>query len=117
MTIAGALIQNSDERLKTDISDLSPAEIRAALAIKTRRYSMKDGDGKQHFGVIAQEVIAAFADQGLDARDYAIVRGEGTAESPFAVAYSQLEALRFEALRLLNNALEKRTAKLEAYDL
>jgi hypothetical protein len=73
-------INTSDEREKRDIEDPSDAEIRAISRVlgQIRKYRWKDayeekGDGARiHFGVIAQEVLAAFEAEGLDARRYAL---------------------------------------------
>lgn len=74
-------INTSDERSKQDIDTLSEAEIATAVDVKKliRKYRFKDavekkGDAARiHFGVVAQEVIAAFAAHGLDAIRYGVV--------------------------------------------
>lgn len=76
-----AAINTSDAREKTQVSELSDAEKLVAQACKklVRRYKMIDavaakGDAARwHFGVLAQDVIAAFAEQGLDATDYGLL--------------------------------------------
>jgi hypothetical protein len=62
-------INTSDEREKQQIADLDDAERRVAVAIKglVKKYkyndavALKGDDARIHVGVIAQEVIAAFA--------------------------------------------------------
>ena len=74
-------INTSDEREKQDIREISMAERHVAKALKSqmRAFRWRDavaekGDGARiHFGVIAQQVAAAFADQGLDAHAYGIL--------------------------------------------
>jgi hypothetical protein len=74
-------INTSDEREKQDIAALDAAEKRVATALKgmVKKFRFKDavqakGDAARiHVGVIAQEVIAAFEAEGLDANRYAIV--------------------------------------------
>jgi hypothetical protein len=74
-------INTSDEREKQDIAALDAAEKRVAVALKglVKKFRFKDavqakGDGARiHVGVIAQEVIAAFAAEGLDATDYGLL--------------------------------------------
>lgn len=74
-------INTSDGREKQDISDLTEAEKRVALALKgmIKKFRFKDAvqqkgeDARIHVGVIAQEVIAAFEVEGLDPMRYAIV--------------------------------------------
>ena len=73
-------INTSDGNEKQDVVDLSEAEKRVALAIKSKikRFRFKDavikkGDGARlHFGVIAQDVKAAFEAEGLDVNRYGL---------------------------------------------
>ena len=73
-------INTSDQNEKEQITDLSEAEKRVATAIKglVRRFKFRDavtakGDAaRYHFGVIAQEVRAAFTAEGLDAHRYGL---------------------------------------------
>jgi hypothetical protein len=73
-------IQTSDEREKQDIRDITEAEARVAQACKglLKAYRWKDAvaekgdDARIHFGIIAQDLQAAFAAEGLDAGDYAM---------------------------------------------
>jgi hypothetical protein len=73
-------IQTSDEREKQDIDVLSEAEQRVAVACKglLRKFRWKDAvaekgdDARIHFGIIAQDLKAAFEAEGLDAGDYAM---------------------------------------------
>ncbi|HFI2182841.1 TPA: tail fiber domain-containing protein, partial [Enterobacter roggenkampii] len=78
-----ATINTSDGRVKTDISDLEEAEKRVAQKLKgmMRRFryidavAEKEANGEKarwHFGVIAQDVQKAFADEGLDAHEYGL---------------------------------------------
>ena len=73
-------IQTSDRNEKQDIEELSDAEQRVAVAAKglLRKFRWKssvaeNGDNaRTHFGIIAQDLQAAFAAEGLDAGDYAM---------------------------------------------
>ena len=73
-------IQTSDRNEKQDIEELSDAETRVAVACKglLRKFRWKDSvaekgdDARIHFGIIAQDLQAAFAAEGLDAGDYAM---------------------------------------------
>lgn len=65
---------SSDENLKEQISDIPESWLIAARNIRPVRYKMKaavelkgDADARWHIGVSAQQVIQAFADQGVDA--------------------------------------------------
>ena len=73
-------IQTSDRNEKQDIAELSDAEQRVAVAAKglMRKFRWRDaveakGDNaRTHFGIIAQDLQAAFAAEELDAGDYAM---------------------------------------------
>lgn len=73
-------INTSDANQKTEIADLSAAELAVARRIKGlfKTFKFKDavaskGAGaRKHIGVIAQDVQAAFAAEGLNANDYGI---------------------------------------------
>jgi len=78
---ATGTINTSDAREKQQIRDLSDAERAVAVTLKSmvRAYKFNDavekkGDSARiHIGVIAQEVVAAFEAEGLDANHYAII--------------------------------------------
>jgi len=71
-------IQTSDRNEKQDIEELSEAEQRVAVAAKSlmRKFRWKDAvvekgdDARIHFGIIAQDLQAAFEAEGLDAGRY-----------------------------------------------
>jgi hypothetical protein len=73
-------IQTSDRNEKQDIAELSDAEQRVAVAAKglLRKFRWKDAvaekgdEARTHFGIIAQDLQAAFAAEGLDAGSYAM---------------------------------------------
>ena len=74
-------INTSDARMKQQIRSLSDAEKAASVRIKgqLRAFKFNDavvekGDGARiHFGVVAQDVKAAFEAEGLVAEDYALL--------------------------------------------
>lgn len=78
---ATGTVNTSDEREKQQIRDLSDAEKRVAVKLKSQIKAFKFNDAvskkgsaaRIHFGVIAQEVKAAFESEGLVAEDYAIL--------------------------------------------
>ncbi|NBL78136.1 hypothetical protein GWI67_11240 [Proteus sp. G2672] len=100
--VNGAIV-TSDERKKCKISDLSDAEKRTAITIKSliKKYKMKDSvaekgsSARWHFGVIAQDIIDVFSKNGLDALDYGIIcydewEEEGKLKNSYAVRYDEL---------------------------
>ncbi|EHU2214547.1 TPA: phage tail protein [Acinetobacter baumannii] len=74
-------IQTSDKNYKQEIAVLDEAEKRIALQCKSliRKFKFKDAynekgqDARLHFGVIAQEVKAAFEAEGLNGFDYGVL--------------------------------------------
>lgn len=78
---ATGTINTSDEREKQQVFELSEAERAVALRLKNliRHFKFNDAvskkgeDARIHVGVIAQDVIAAFAAEGLDATRYALL--------------------------------------------
>jgi len=95
-----ALDTSSDRNLKQSIEELSGAEVRVAQACKglIRKYKWKDSveikgvDGSRyHVGVMAQDLEAAFAAEGLNAEEYGMfTRSEET--GTLSVSYSELLA-------------------------
>lgn len=83
-------INTSDAREKQQVRDLSDAERAVAVRLKSmiRAFKfndavMKKGDGARiHFGVIAQDVKAAFEAEGLVAEDYAMLCYDEWPETP-----------------------------------
>lgn len=96
----------SDENYKTDIEDLSEAELRVATAIKglVKKFKMKGGK-RTHVGVIAQDVKAAFEAEGLDAHEYGLFcydewedEETGEQKSLYSIRYEELLAFVIAAL-------------------
>lgn len=65
---------SSDETLK-DFEDVTEGEVLCAKEVRTmmRKYRLKAGDGKVHFGVGAQSVVAVFEKHGLVVDDYNLI--------------------------------------------
>jgi len=71
----------SDANLKQDIEELSEAEKRVAVAAKglLKKYRLKQAvqekgeNARYHFGIVAQELQAAFEAEGLDPMKYGII--------------------------------------------
>jgi hypothetical protein len=76
--ITNGVTTGSDRNDKQDIEELSEAEQRVAVAAKAllRKWRWKDAvakkgnDARIHFGIIAQDLKAAFEAEGLDAHRY-----------------------------------------------
>ena len=84
-------IQTSDANEKTDIRGLNEKEKAVGVALRSlvRAYKWKTDAAKIHVGVIAQEVMAAFEAEGLDAHEYGIVETDG---ERLGVRYDQVFA-------------------------
>ncbi len=106
-------IQTSDRNEKQDIEALSDAEQRVAVAAKglLRKFRWKSSveekgdDARTHFGIIAQDLQAAFEAEGLDAGDYAMFINStwtdeetGEERSRMGVRYSELLAFIIAAI-------------------
>ena len=101
-----ATIQTSDRNEKQDIEELTEAETRVALACKglLRKFrwksavEVKGNEARTHFGIIAQDLQAAFEAEGLDAGDYAMFTSstwtneDGEEQTRLGVRYSELLA-------------------------
>ena len=108
-----ATIQTSDRNEKQDIAELSDAEQRVAVAAKglLRKFrwrsavTEKGDEARTHFGIIAQDLQAAFVAEGLDAGDYAMFISStwtdeetGEERTRMGVRYSELLAFIIGAL-------------------
>jgi len=106
-------IQTSDRNEKQDIEALSDAEQRVAVAAKglLRKFRWKSAvaekgdDARIHFGIIAQDLQAAFEAEGLDAGRYAMFINStwtdeetGEERSRMGVRYSELLAFIIAAI-------------------
>jgi len=106
-------IQTSDLNEKQDIEALSEAEQRVAVAAKglLRKFRWKSAveekgdDARVHFGIIAQDLQAAFEAEGLDAGDYGMFihstwtdEETGEERSRMGVRYSELLAFIIAAI-------------------
>ena len=110
---ATGTIDTSDQNEKQDIAELSEAEQRVAVAAKglLRKFRWKDsvaekGDAaRTHVGIMAQDLQAAFAAEGLDASDYAMWCSDtwtdketGEERTRLGVRYSELLAFIISAI-------------------
>jgi len=106
-------IQTSDANEKQDIEALSEAETRVAVAAKAllRKFRWKSAveekgdEARIHFGIIAQDLKAAFEAEGLDAGRYAMFihstwtdEETGEERSRMGVRYSELLAFIIAAI-------------------
>ncbi len=93
------VISTSDGRLK-DIEDITDKEISIGLRLAKGmiKYKWKDrSDDKYHFGIIAQEIMVAFEEEGLNAFDYGVLHYDKEADL-MSVNYGELQSLCIMAL-------------------
>lgn len=96
---ANGTIQTSDEREKTQISDLTDAvldawgDVRFAVFAFTGAVALKGADARMHTGVIAQQVVDAFAKHGLDASRYGLLCHDAWEEYTETVTVIDQEAV------------------------
>ena len=105
-------INTSDRNEKQDIEELSDAEQRVAVACKglLRKFRWKSSvadkgdDARIHFGIIAQDLQAAFEAEGLDAGRYGMFISstwtdeDGNEQTRLGVRYSELLAFIISAI-------------------
>lgn len=103
----------SDENQKTDIQELSDAEINCAIACGKlyRRYKLKsaiaekgEDEARYHIGTIAQRVIETFSEYGLDWTKYGIITYEKWD------ANEAIESVYDESGELASDAIDGREA-------
>jgi len=104
-------IQTSDRNEKQDIESLTEAEERVAVACKglLKKFRWKSAvedkgdDARIHFGIIAQDLQAAFEAEGLDAGRYGMFTSntwteDGVEKTRMGVRYSELLAFIISAI-------------------
>jgi hypothetical protein len=107
LTIAGTLTQNSDERLKKEVTPLAGV-LRKIDAIRGVSYRLKDetrGPAGVQIGLLAQEVREVFPE----------LVHEDT-QGTLSVAYGNFSAVLLEAVKEQQAAMEKQQAALDAKD-
>ena len=109
---SGSTYSTSDRNMKQDIRDLTDAERNVAVAAKGLLKAFRfidtvaaEGDSANiHFGIIAQDLAAAFEAEGLDANDYQVYKSatttddEGNEQTRLNVCYENLLAFIISAI-------------------
>lgn len=89
---ASALIITSDKRKKKDFRSVDERLVEAVRNITPKQFRMIEGDDKWVIGYIAQDVVTAFSEQGLDAEDYSVVHRDDNGF--YALEYEQIAILK-----------------------
>ena len=109
---SGSTYSTSDRNKKQDIRDLTDAEARVATvakgSLKAFRYiDSVEAEGDEaniHFGIIAQDLKAAFEAEGLNANDYQVFKtstytdDDGVEQTTYSVCYENLLAFIIAAI-------------------
>ena len=109
---SGSTYSTSDRNKKQDIRDLTDAEARVALvakgSLKAFRYidtvEAEGDDANIHFGIIAQDLKAAFEAEGLNADSYQVLKtstytdDDGVEQTTYSVCYENLLAFIISAI-------------------
>ena len=109
---SGSTYSTSDRNMKQDIRDLTDAERNVAVAAKGLLKAFRfidvvaaEGDSANiHFGIIAQDLAAAFAAEGLDPNDYQVYKSatttdeDGNEQTRLNVCYENLLAFIIAAI-------------------
>lgn len=102
----GAYNNASDERYKNSINDISDKLVMIIfekIKIKTFKYNYSSRDAKE-IGVIAQDIILAFDDIGINWKEYNIVNenyDSSVNEMRYSVNYQALNMILFRAMQLI----------------
>ena len=110
---------SSDERLKTDIENISDIflDIWDELQPKVFKWSdVNSMNAKFHFGLIAQDVISAFENRGLNYKDYGFVNSFTLPDDNteyFGIAYDEYHILTSAIIRRTNVRVDKLEAQVE----
>lgn len=93
---ANGTIQTSDATRKKAVASIDEQVLQAWEQVQFYQYRWKEGEQRLHFGVLAQEVVAAFASVGLNALDYGVVVLE---DGVYGVSYSEAMVLEMQLMR------------------
>lgn len=90
-------INTSDAREKNSIAELTEKEKAVAVKLKSliRTFKLNSDPSKTHVGVIAQDVVAVFESEGLNALGYAVI---DYTDNKYGVRYEQLLAFIIGAM-------------------
>lgn len=119
-TVYDSISGPSDARLKENIADLTEAEKRLIMSLRAKTFNFKNTDVK-HAGLIAQEVIEAEKEQGIE--ESCLIRGTGeeipdpkhpdkTTIDYYSVDYDSLTTLLLAQVQELTKTVEDLKAKL-----
>lgn len=101
-----SLTERSDERLKTDINDMSDKYITLFDCLAPRTFRFKDDPTKLHTGFIAQELLSAIDESGLTADEVGAFVDVNKDGSEYHIAYTELTAILTAKIKQLENKIK-----------
>lgn len=88
----------SDRRLKNEIKTIDEKFIKAIEKIDIKQFKLENRKGKISFGIIAQDLIEVFKEEGIDYKDYDIIQNLllkiNDETEYFAIDYNQFSVLK-----------------------
>ena len=117
----GVISSSSDRRLKRDIKDISAEIIKAIGSVDVKQFifNYKDetrNNGKIVFGAIAQDVVKALEENGLDPNDFDLISKVNDPiekNEYYTLNYDELAMAKIAYLQNKVDSLEERLCKLE----
>lgn len=107
-----SLTERSDERLKTDINDMSDKYITLFDCLAPRTFRFKDDLTKLHTGFIAQELLSAIDKSGLTADEVGAFVDVNKDGSEYHIAYTELTAILTAKIKQLENKIKNLEVKI-----
>ena len=111
---------SSDRRLKTDIEDIPDEFVGVWNELQPKIFKWSpdnSSDIKYHFGLIAQDVIAAFEKYNLNHEDYGFVNSFTLPDDDtvyYGIAYDEYHMLTSMVLRKTNTLLEAQQKQIDS---
>lgn len=114
-TVYGAAFNTtSDRRIKRDIKNIAPIYTGLIEQLRPRQFRYKNGDGRLHFGFIAQEVKNNLQALGTSPADYAMIDAPKEKGDIYSLAYEEFIALAVKEIQDLKARLNRIENRAEA---
>lgn len=110
--LVGTVTSGSDKRIKHDIKPIDDKYISVFDKLEPVSYRLNDSPDKIHTGFIAQDLLSAMEQSGLEANDCAAfddIHGNGTM---LGINYSELIAIQAAKIKQLENKISKLEVKI-----
>ena len=103
----------SDRRLKKNITALSDVHSGLFDRLSPVEYEFINGEGRLHYGLVAQDVISAMTELGIDEHaldlvhhDYDVSPGTGELNDAYAIAYQNLIPMLIHEVQKLKHKIK-----------